>query len=57
MSDHEGNGYDSCKGYQDSGDTYSELRDDCPNAMCAAATDFSAAAAYTAAAICYSSKK
>ena len=60
MSDHEdGNtqGNDSCKIYEDLGDTYSEIRDDCPNAACAAAADFMAAASYYAASSCYSSKK
>ena len=42
-------GGDSCAGYSDLGDTYSELRDDCNDARCAAAMDFSAAAAYYAA--------
>ena len=35
--------------YQDLGDTYSEQRDECNDAGCAAAMDFSAAAAYYAA--------
>ena len=54
MSDKEN---DSCKVYEDSGDTYSEQRDECPNAACAAAMDFSAAASYYTAADCYGSKK
>jgi len=62
MSDHEGgndndNGTDSCQVYQDLGDIISDQRDDCPNAACAAAVDFSASAAYFAASACYSSKK
>ena len=60
MSDKEsGNdqGNDSCQAYQDLGDTISEQRDDCPNAACAVASDFSAAAAYFAASSCYGSKK
>ena len=35
--------------YQDLGDTYSEQRDECNDGGCAAAMDFSAAAAYYAA--------
>jgi len=60
MSDKEGGndqGGDSCAGYSDLGDTYSELRDDCSNAACAVAMDFSAAGAYYAASECYSSQK
>ena len=60
MSDHEGGnsqGNDSCQIYQDLGDTYSDQRDDCPNAGCAIASDFSAAASYYAAASCYNSNK
>ena len=50
------NGGDSCQIYQDLGDTYSEQRDECDNAGCAAAMDFSAAAAYYAASSCYDSQ-
>jgi hypothetical protein len=60
MSDHEGgndNGTDTCQHFQDIGDIISDQRDDCPNATCAAAVDFSASAAYYAASACYSSKK
>ena len=64
MSDHEGgndngndNGTDTCQAYQDLGDIISDQRDDCTNATCAAAVDFSASAAYYAASVCYSSKK
>ena len=64
MSDHEGgndngndNGTDTCQHYENSGDIISDLRDDCPNATCAATVDFMAAADYFAASACYSSKK
>ena len=60
MSDKGGDtaqGADSCAIYSDLGDTYSEQRDECPNAACAVAMDFSATAAYSAASACYSSKK
>ena len=50
------NGGDSCKIYEALGDTYSEQRDECNNAGCAAAMDFSAAAAYFAASNCYGSQ-
>ena len=50
-------GYDSCQAYEDLGNTYSEQRDNCYDAGCATATDFSAAAAYYSAAACYNSKK
>ena len=50
-------GTDSCQIYQDLGDTISDQRDECTNYVCAAAVDFSAAAAYASAAACYSSKK
>ncbi len=43
--------------YQDLGDTYSEQRDECNDAGCAAAMDFSAAGAYYAASSCYDSSK
>ena len=43
--------------YQDLGDTYSEQRDECNDGRCAAAMDFSAAAAYYAASSCYNSSK
>lgn len=49
-------GYDSCQIYQDLGDTYSEQRDECNDSGCAAAMDFSAAAAYYTASHCYSNK-
>jgi len=50
-------GYDTCQALEDLGNTYSEQRDDCNDAGCAAVMDFSAAAAYFSAAACYSSKK
>ncbi len=43
--------------YQDLGDTYSEQRDECNDAGCAAAMDFSVAGAYYAASSCYDSSK
>lgn len=60
MSDKEnGNnqGNDSCQIYEDHAETISEQRDECPNANCAAATDFMAAIDYFSASACYSSKK
>ncbi len=60
MSDKEnGNdqGHDSCQIHVDQAETISEQRDECPNANCAAATDFMAAIDYFTAAACYSSKK
>ena len=59
MSDQEsgGNtGNDSCQVYQDYADIISDQRDECNSAGCAAASDFSAAAAYYAASACYSKK-
>ena len=59
MSDQESGantGNDSCQVYQDYGDIISDQRDECNDAGCAAATDFSAAAAYYAASACYSNK-
>ena len=49
-------GTDSCQYYQDVADTISDQRDDCNSSACAAAVDFSAAAAYYVASSCYSSK-
>ena len=43
--------------YQDLGDVISDQRDECNNYFCAAAVDFSSAAAYYAASSCYGSKK
>ena len=48
---------DQCQAYQDLGDMYSSQRDECNDAGCAIASDFSAAASYYAAANCYSSQK
>ena len=47
-------GTDSCKIFSDLGDTISAERDNCDSSACAAAVDFSAAAAYFAASSCYS---
>ena len=50
-------GNDTCQYFENLGDVYSEQRDECNDAGCAAASDFAAAASYYAAAACYSSKK